>query len=189
MRAISLLLLLFSSLASGAPKVVETIEYYNVEPTSPATMLAELFSASPIMEDDEQFLGYTNSYVEWEWFWKTRNGKCRIVEVTSSVDITYTMPRLVPHYSNSKVKQIWNRWYPRLMYHERNHGQHAIDTAYLGEQEISRLQPTSDCKTLDAKASEIANQLIEQMGTLDEEYDARTNHGSTEGVDIEDYLK
>lgn len=186
MRISIILALLFSAAAESQALVNTRHIYYAVTPTSPHDILSSLNSATPIRENGEPFHAYTDSFVEWKFRWKAKNGYCSISSVSVTADITFTLPKLGS--APSHVKCIWHSWYPNLLRHENNHKGHAIAIAEEIETGIANLPIEKSCALLTKNANALGHRLLERLRQMDKSYDQRTNHGETEGAWIYAHL-
>lgn len=164
----------------------ESFKYYSVNPVSRADMLASLRAASPIREGGEIFFGYTYSSVKWNFRWKYNSNSCWIASVATELATTYTLPQLAS--DSVEVKQVWSRWFPKLLRHENGHHDIAIKTARKIDAGIASMVPQPNCQVLGKLANELGKKYIEEMGVLNKKYDQDTNHGETEGARLSTYL-
>ena len=178
--------MIFPSLLRAEVTVSEKFKYYSVYPVSKSGLLDELRNKSPITEDGDVFFGYTYSSINWRFKWKYNSSKCWLTSVETSLESTYTMPKLETDYF--WVKGVWDKWYPNLMKHEKGHHLIALEIAELIQEGISNLSPQSSCSKLENRANQIGFDYMEQLDVLNESYDLETNHGETEGASLFSYL-
>ena len=188
MHRLIFILLIFSNYVHSSPLVTERTKYFSVEGTSLRALFSDLNRKSPIRENGEVFHAYTASYVTWNWRWKKRNGSCNFTQVTSKVDITYTLPKLTDIAKKSGISKDWMKWHASLVRHERNHAKNAVDIASVGNNKILRLSSRKNCKDLDKAAKNIVNILIKELHSRDKKYDVMTNHGESEGAALYVYF-
>ncbi len=104
------------------------------------------------------YWAYTTWYVHW-------SGDCQI-----SVKIDYTMPHWANRADgNLQLQAEWDRMIAHLWEHEQGHGQHGIEAA----SEIEASHCASDPHT-----------ITDKWANEDKAYDAQTNHGVTQGVQL-----
>lgn len=164
----------------------ENFKYYSINPVSRADMLASLRAASPIREGGEIFLGHTYSAITWNFRWNSNSNSCWMTSVEIKLASTYTLPQLAS--DSVEVKQVWSRWFPKLLRHENGHHNIALKTARKIDQTIATIAPQANCQVLEKLANEQANKQIEEMARQNTKYDQDTNHGDTEGARISSYL-
>lgn len=179
---------LLSSNAFSEVQINEKTTHYPVEPTGIHDMYKIFMSSSPIRKNGQTYLGTTAWKVWWEWGWKFKNNRCRLKSVNAFVEIEYLLPKLVPKHYEADILFTWDKWYPRLERHEKNHAKYAIETAELGVQEILKIPSERKCEQVHAAAEQLSSDLIKQLRTKNKMYDYRTIHGRTEGADLNEYF-
>ncbi|MEO1199804.1 MAG: DUF922 domain-containing protein [Pseudomonadota bacterium] len=104
----------------------------------------------------EGYWGFTRWWVSW-------TANCEV-----DIEVTYTMPKWLDRdRAPTRLRQQWDRMYQALWLHEKQHGQHGINAGN---------------EIFDTGCSEDPYDIIERWGEADRDYDARTQHGWTEGV-------
>jgi predicted secreted Zn-dependent protease len=182
-----LLCAVFATLSIEAEPLLETeYIYYAVSSPSKGELLARLNRATPIRQDGNPFHGYTDSQIDWRFWWQQENGHCSITRVAVLVDVTFTLPRLED--SPAAVRDLWERWYPGLVRHENGHRDNALSVARRIEDGIRALPALPDCSELERRANALGNGLVSELATIDRDYDQRTNYGETEGASIHSHL-
>ncbi len=168
---------------SAAPLVTETVEYFDVSGFTPLEIRAELRRLGPTGADGRRYDGFTKWLVNWKFNYKNVSQGCAIAGVTTTVKATIFFPRLKTDTATPvPVKQAFAGFLEKLMLHEKGHVQNAIDIAKRIEDGIRALPAQSDCATLGRSANTLGDSLIKEANRMDLEYDARTNHGATQGV-------
>lgn len=169
------------------PNIDAKFQYYPVVVDRVNEIRAAVEAASPMRIDGKVFHGFTESEVNWKWWWIREDGRCRISRVDSQVQIVYTLPRLQTDSRNFRIRGVWSEWFWALKQHELNHGDNAIAVAREGEVQIMAIPAAVNCAEVDAEASRIAAALIEELKYRDAEYDRLTDHGARETGDIRDH--
>ena len=178
MKKMVILSLLLSPLAIAEPVIKQEYAYYSVSADSKETLLASLNSASPIRENGEVFHGYTKYNIDWHFTWKNQVKRCQLDEITTTLQLNYTMPKL--DSTNQEVQTVWSNWYPHLNTHEQGHGALAIIIAAKIDEGLHKMGARRDCKRLEDDANQLAYQLIAELNDASELYDEKTNHGETQ---------
>ncbi len=175
------------SFASNAETTVdEEFKYYYVSPNSKSEILSSLNRKSPIREGSEIYHGYAYSSVKWDFRWKYNRQNCWITSVNSEVKTTYTLPKLIN--SGSDVANIWDKWYPNLLNHEKGHHKLALRIASNIERKIVNMSSYPTCKELEKRANDIGYTQVDKLGLLNKKYDKRTKHGESQGASLFSYL-
>jgi len=170
------------------PKVKTIKNTYVVEAKDKGSLLSDINNASPIRQDGEVFHAYTDTYVNWNYWWDKRKSYCKFNRVETSVKITYTFPRLSIKTQSSEVKEVWNQFYPALVEHENGHGQIAIEAAQEIERSLRNMPSYSNCNLLSKKANDKAQSILDEFAPKHRDYDIKTDHGKTQGAYLGLYL-
>lgn len=184
-----ILVLLWSDPLFAEPLVNIAFEHYDIYPTAHKDLRNELIRNSPIKKSDQIHFGHTAWTVEWRFKWRKQNGQCKINQVTTSLDVTYILPRIAPGFSiDSKLEKSFNRYYDLLFAHEQEHMKSGLYAARDIEAALLNLKSFEQCNVLDKHANATGHALIEKYKERDREYDRKTRHGKSEGVDIRDFM-
>lgn len=175
-------------MALAEPKVDTLFVFYDIFPTSKHDLRAELFKRSPIKRNGETFHGNTDWHVSWNFRWKNTNGICNITEANTSVRVTYTLPQIAKdHPAAQPVRKSFKNYYSLLFKHEENHMKSGLYAAREIEIELLNLDALR-CDGFGDAVNARANKIIGKYNKQDKEYDKKTDHGKTEGVDINDFI-
>ncbi|NQZ90962.1 MAG: DUF922 domain-containing protein [Moritella sp.] len=174
------------SLVLAKNSVSESYEFYSVYPHSKSEILSSLNNKTTISKDGEKFHGYAYSDVKWNYRWKYNKKSCWITSANTVLNTTYTLPKLGTNIDD--VNEIWNQWYPNLVYHEKGHHKFATKIARKIQHAIVNMPSESTCSKLDKKANAIGHAYMSELGDLNSEYDKQTIHGETQGASLFSYL-
>ncbi len=188
MQILFLLVLIYPLQLNAEPKVYETIEEYSVISKSVDNLLSNLNKASPIRQHGSIYHAYTDTYVEWNYKWRNQKGSCKLNRVETTVRITYTLPHLLKTSSSRQALNIWNSYYPALVLHEKGHGTIAINAAKQIEKTLLGLPIYTNCDSLNREANLKAHDILARFRLKQANYDTRTEHGKTQGANLELYL-
>ncbi len=180
------LLLLLSIRAYAEPVVNVSKNFYPVLAQSKKELWQSLNAETPVYENGNSYYAYTYTYVSWKFSWVTINNYCRVTAVTVSVDVTYTLPEL--ESSSPKVREIWDKWYPRLVFHERGHENNAVRAARDVERGIYKLTDSMPCNELEVAVNKMGQKRMEILVATDKKYDKETEHGKTQGAWLFSYF-
>jgi len=188
MRLVLFISLLWVSAIKAEPAINTNYQYYSINTTSVSQLFSDLNRASPIKENGEIFHGHTNTDINWEFRWETTNEKCRISAVSTNVQITHILPKLANKNKNRELQKVWNKWYPALVKHEKNHARNAIKIAKEIEYSIRNISSQSSCLVLEKLSNDTGDRLIKKLDKLNKNYDDKTDHGRKEGAILSTYL-
>lgn len=119
------------------------------------------------------------------WWYQDRisAGECRFTAVEVQLELKYTYPRWRPPSPVSRaLPGEWRRYLSALHTHENGHGAIAIAVSRQVLAGIRELAPRPSCQRLTAAADALGASGLERMNGLEQAYDARTNHGATQGA-------
>jgi predicted secreted Zn-dependent protease len=172
------------TVALADPIVSEVFKYYDVDGETAQDLRADLNRRGPIDGNEHRrFDAVTHWYVRWQYTYRASVGGCEIVSVSTKVDVTYAFPRLTgANSAPSALRKAFGDYLERLLVHEKGHAQTAIDIARRIEDGIRALPPAPTCSALEAIANNLGHSLIKEANRIDVEYDARTDHGRTQGA-------
>jgi predicted secreted Zn-dependent protease len=180
-------LIAFTCLMAKADVVInEQLVYYTVSPPSKTLLLASLKKSSPITKNGKTFHGKTAYEIKWQFKWKNNRNMCTLTEVTTYLNLTYTMPKL--RSSPLDVQEVWSTWYPNLELHDKGHGQLAIETAKEIDHKLIALGSFTSCSKLEQVANFIGNKLMNELNDATKNYDKITNHGESQNAWLYQHL-
>lgn len=166
-----------------------TFEYYYAYPHSRRDLQRALFEVTPIREEGKPYLGNTHSTLHYHYETRMEGALCRVSKADTELDITYTMPRLGNETSiSADTADSFNRYYPRLMLHETGHADIGRAAARDLESALYAMPATAQCSDLAPAANQLFQNILTKAQQANKDYDARTNHGKTQGASIQDYI-
>ncbi len=172
-----------STPAPSAGGSSESVKHYDVRGRTLEEVRAEIFLSGPSDETDGQrFAGWTAWSIHWQYDLRTGRDGCRIQNVTTDTQITYTLPRWVDEAQASPdVQQAWRRFDTALVEHEKGHGQLARELARRIEKAMAALPPQASCDGLEVEARALGTRMI-VTDDRQAAYDRRTMHGEKQGA-------
>ncbi len=190
MRIARTLFALIAFAAAGAgpgraePVITQTVKYYDVSGADARAVRASLNRNGPVSETDgKRYDAVAKWNVSWRYQYKPANGRCAITSSSTELKVTITFPRLQTDATTpDALKASFANFAEKLMLHEKGHVQNAIDIARQIETGIRGLPPEATCPMLEAAANKLGHALIKKANQADFDYDARTEHGRTQGA-------
>lgn len=121
-------------------------------------------------------------YVRWNYRYAPVGDRCQI----TALDVTFTGTIIMPQWqppvgANPQLVQQWQQYATRLRAHEDQHIQHGRDAAATVKAELPQVS-TLNCAQIEAATNGRGEAIVAEYAQKDKDYDARTNHGETEGV-------
>jgi predicted secreted Zn-dependent protease len=158
-----------------SPRVAHaTMHYYAVGGVTEAQIRARLNANAPASPDGFEGDAYTSWRYHWQWpgYGSSTCDLSRAV-VTLAVDVYF--PRWThPRAASAAVAAAWNRYARALALHESGHAGFARARYPFVVRAIKR----ATCRSADAAAQA----QLRLIRAHDLAYDARTNHGATQGA-------
>lgn len=164
---------------TGLTQSIDPPAYYRVYGNSSAQVHAQLQQCAP----GDEFSGVTGYSLAWQYD-TTDNGSdtCTISNVKVGLHINMALPQWQPSSGAAAgLATEWQKFITGLTTHENGHV--AIDQQY-GTQLLNDLQayPATDCGSVAAGIQAKASADITSLNAANDAYDARTNHGATQGA-------
>ncbi|MEZ7195977.1 DUF922 domain-containing protein [Pseudodesulfovibrio karagichevae] len=172
--------LAFALLLVAAPAMADVVrsvstEYYMVDGTKPAAIVASLKRNSPLNEGDRTYQANTRTDIRTTYKIEQRGDTCRVVDVVIYLRLTYLYPKL-KHSVDFETRKWWRTFYRQLEKHELIHGEISTKAAYKLNDTLEKLQP-GDCYNYKSTVKVKARKIIDQMKKDQTSYDALTQHG------------
>ncbi len=170
------------SCVCAAPSVTEKNAFYDVRGSTAAEVRNKLNALGHKSTDGKTFDGLTESQISWRFTRRSTGYGCAMDSVNTTVNVTFTMPQWVDRYSAPQdVRLQWDAYYEALRRHEEGHKEIAVQGAREIEQALLTMS-ARDCAQLDAQANAKGHQILELVRARQRQYDARTEHGKTQGA-------
>jgi predicted secreted Zn-dependent protease len=186
-RLIILALLPFISalMASGAfadPLVTEKIECYNIDGSTVADLRNQINSLGEKAKDGKRYAGFTYWNIKWRYQYRSNGHLCSISSVSVTIKIRYVYPKWSGRdFGRGELRIEWDRYIAALEAHERGHRDIAVAAAARIESAIAGMIRTN-CHELGREANALGERILDDCRKRQEDYDAVTNHGITQGA-------
>lgn len=176
-----------------APSINSTLNGLNQIPTqnvsytvygdSTAQITNQIHSCSPVISDSTHYAASTEYSINWGFQYQSNDQDlCKITNASVGLAILKTLPSWNPSKTASKsVISSWNNFILNLNQHEDGHAN--LDKIYA-DKILTSLQnlPATSCETINTTANTTANEIINQLDQANNQYDAATQHGATQGA-------
>ena|SRR5688572_2323957 len=173
--------LLFAARAEAQHSLCTT-NYYSVTGATLREISQSLAAARPSRTKSNHD-GYTVWNVTWRFSTLPVANGCRLSTFTTSTTISITLPRWVaPTNASDTVKADWQRYIHVLGQHEYRHAQFGLAAAGEIQRRIKEVGDEPNCDNLRQRVQALCQSIVQTHKQLDDAYDARTQHGATEGV-------
>jgi predicted secreted Zn-dependent protease len=117
--------------------------------------------------------------IQWNYTYRETRSGCEIASVTTSLAVAYVMPRL--QTTNSALNMSFRDYLAKLGTHEKGHALIALSIARRIDAAIAPMRAPT-CEGLGNAANALGDRIIQEGIELNNAYDARTDHGRTQGA-------
>jgi predicted secreted Zn-dependent protease len=151
------------------------LDYYEVQGADFKSVLSSMMAG-------REFAGNTHWSLSYEYRPRMAAGICKVDSVATRLELSMTLPHWAPPPGVAgELIARWERFISALRAHEDGHVQGAINLESEAKRTLLALSSES-CRALDAAIRERFDQLLEQGRARDRDYDARTDHGNSQGA-------
>jgi len=180
---IIIIFFVFTDNLYAKPSVSTSTRHYSVDGLTENEIRNDLNDKRPIHESGKRYDGYTQWFVNWNFWWDESGGTCEISRVTTKVKVKLTLPKLKQNRARTDaVTKKWKKYEKALIAHENGHKSHGIKAANVIEKNIMNMKERKSCKELESEANRIAEDILKKYSNVDIEYDRKTKHGMNEGA-------
>jgi len=166
-----------TSLASGALDLQIAVARYAIQGRDYDSLSRSLRANGP-----KGFHGFANWNVSYEYTTKRHRDGCQIATVRTKVSGEILMPQWADEQAAPlELQRRWSDYYGALKRHEDGHIQHGRELAQLVNERLMGLGVVP-CNQLRVLTQGEFQRLYGNLKARDQEYDARTNHGETQGA-------
>ena len=151
------------------------MSYYDVQGADYNALLGALNSHGPCH-------GRADWKISYKYQSRKEAGGCKVSSLTIDLELLMTLPRWTPPAgASADLVSRWERYIAALRVHEDGHLDHGRNAA-REFQTVSGSAAAADCGALDGALRQRFARLIADYQARDRAYDARTEHGKTQGA-------
>jgi len=175
--------LMLSPLATSAePSININTGYYPVFGMDARSIHQSILQNGPLGNNGKRFHAYTQWKVDWSYRWIESASRCRLTQLTVTIDIDYMLPELQSTEAlDEPLKSGWERYFQALFKHEQQHKEYGVEAARELEKSLLAL-PAQPCSTFETSLTNTAEKILDIYHQLEKEFDIKTNHGINQGV-------
>lgn len=172
------------SSAFAEPSLTKNVEYYDIKGWDAALIHQEMDAKGPVDRNSgNRVWAHTHWRIKWKFDYLEENLNCSIQDVRTDVTVDFVVPRWTERdKASASVQSKWDKFYTALQQHEQQHALYGIQAAREIEKIIPTLPKKRLCKQIGEDANARAQEIIRKYNKKDIEFDAKTDHGRTEGV-------
>lgn len=171
--------------ANGITDTGTKTSYYTVFGNSKTQIAGQIHNCSPVVSSGTRYAASTDYVINWTFqFVGDNNDNCRITTANVGISVGKILPTWQSTPSTSAGTQAaWDAFIANLNRHEEGHA--SLDRQYAS-QILNALQnvPSTPCATIQSEANARAKAIVVQLDQANEQYDAVTQHGTTQGATL-----
>ena len=173
------LLLLGAASASAAVTTKVTTKYYSFTGQTVADMRASINRVRPGAQDASAW-----GTVNWRWRRAiSGSGRCSFSRTSVALSEKFVMPQWASREgAPADVQNTWDTYLARLWVHEKGHQTLSLKAAKAVSAKLNKMGSYATCAALDKAANKAASAIMARQQKAQAAYDARTNHGATQGA-------
>ena len=187
MRTVLFILILQIQILLANPTTHTRFKHYFIYPHTKAEISTLLHDESPIYQDGKIYHGSTRWDIRYNYKYRKIGNQCKIYKADVTLDIIYTMPKLLyPEQIEKNIRNTFKNYYNALFKHERNHMKYAENAARETEQFL--LHYKGRCNSIKYDIRKKTTKIFNNCKKINRNYDQRTGHGRTEGVNVSNFF-
>ncbi len=169
--------------AHAKPSVFIRHTFYSISGLTPHDLRTQMDKNGPGAKSNIEGDARTKWAVNCRFGLRQDTGGCRIHNVTTSVKVTFIMPRWKNADKGSpELREHWQNYMKALQNHENGHSDIGIKAAQEIESVLTGLSPMRSCSEMDRKANSTASDILNSYKKKEMYYDIYTLHGKTQGA-------
>lgn len=133
-------------------------------------------------EPGSRYYALTRWQLASDWAMRPSLRGCEVVDGKVTVAITITLPALVTPNVPADVRQRFDTFMEKTVLHESDHVEITLRGAREYQRALSHHPPASNCDILKSQLDALFRQNFDAIQRANREYDAKTQHGRTQGA-------
>jgi|JI10StandDraft_1071094.scaffolds.fasta_scaffold00543_48 predicted secreted Zn-dependent protease len=168
------------TLKSGLTSVIDNPNYYEVHGLTIRDLRVAI-EACPLRESAGDYHAVTAYNLTWAYDVSAQGNLCTLSNVRVGLHVNQHLPHFIPGVTTPRsTASEWSAYFSALEAHEQGHID--LDSQYAERLLAAFRTVSGDCTTIDEQAATVARSVTTMLNTANELYDARTNHGATQGA-------
>jgi predicted secreted Zn-dependent protease len=161
-----------------------TIVLYEIHGTNLRELRADLNRLAPLDPiDGHRYDGLSQWHVLSAIKLESKGDECWVRSFDTTLKFTMTLPTWVkPLRATTLLAEQWSAYSEALRLHENGHYSIAVAAAEKLKQASMRDRSSKGCDALQKDLEVTSSDVIGEYNRLDEDYDVKTKHGQTQGV-------
>jgi predicted secreted Zn-dependent protease len=166
-----------SASPSGTLDMQVAVRHYPVQGRDYASLSQSLKANGP-----KGFHGLATWNIRYDYTTRKQRDGCQVDTVQVKVSGEILMPNWADETAApADLRQRWSAYYAALKQHEDGHIQHGRELALLVKEKLMGLGVVP-CESVQGRTESEFQRLTGNLKARDQEYDARTQHGASQGA-------
>lgn len=159
------------------------VQHYQVSGRTTAEISASVFHNTPVRMNGGKFGAVTrNEFNTGYSAVATSRGGCEVKNARVILNSTVVLPKLVVNGQSRVVLAEFERYLGALRAHEKMHANNGKHTAETVLARLYSFKADMPCREMRVRLDRAVEQLIKNMGIWDQQLDAQTEHGKSQGA-------
>jgi predicted secreted Zn-dependent protease len=165
-------------------RVEDSVQTYRVAGDSSRALWDQMHRLGPLDETEHRrFAALTHWYVSWHYWYRSNGNECHIDRFEVTLSAQTTLPEWADEARGPPaLRAEWADFITRLRGHESGHRANGLQAAESVERSIESVGHNRDCSALGQAIDAAGHAAIARANRADIDYDARTQHGATQGA-------
>lgn len=169
--------------AGPEPTINFKIQHYSVSGSTTAEISNSVFKNTPVSMGGNRFGAVTHNQFQTGYSTvPTASGGCEVKNARITLNSTIVLPSLIQGGQSPAVLAEWERYIGALRAHEQMHANNGKYTAQTLANRLYDFSTKFPCQEMRVKLDQAIDRLINNMGVWDQNLDAQTEHGKTQGA-------
>lgn len=170
-------------LAQPEPLINFSIKHYEVTGSTTAEISQSIFRNTPVQINGRSYGAVTHNRFSTSYSSvRMSNGGCAVKNARLVLDSVIILPKLVVDGQSQLVLDEWGRYIGALRAHEMMHANNGKYTAQTLASRLYNFKSTLSCPEMKLRLDRAVDGLINNMGEWDQQLDAKTEHGKSQGA-------
>lgn len=172
------------SVSSANPGLKKNVDmhYYNIYGSIKNQLSSQMSACGP-KDGGGSWSAYTAYNINWRYNYTLVGSACGLENIAVGVQVDMYLPEWqIPESFTAGLDESWSSYISALTTHENGHRDYDIEGANKILVVLNNLGSYSSCEEASTAADAKGDEILDEVKSLNESYDATTNHGATQGA-------
>ncbi len=165
------------------PKITERNEYYEIRGNSEKELRKQMCQKGCTWDDGRTYDSLTSWYWTWDYGTDAVSQACSGEDFSVILELTTRFPKWVrTGEAPQPLVDKWDGYMKNLTLHEQGHRDRVMDAVAQLSGAVAKLPRSLSCADRDRQVRTLSSKIMAQLNAAQQEYDAETSHGVTQGA-------